>query len=578
MAELEKLLCTDSRVEAVKKINAIIEKGGGGTGLQMFDTILKDHVLTYEESKGLALQGTYVYKEAIAGSRYGYADFYNKVIEEYNEATETETVNSVNVKVHSNGHKFYDISQKDQVDEIFTSTGMAWMYGIDQENERVFLPRDTEKIHGKLLDSGVNGTEWYRVYSDGFCQQGGLSPAIGVGGTVTVTLLKKFANSDYTLLCSWVSGGNASVDDNPIPNSKTTTGFKIYATVHGANDGYKLQAHWQASGYVNLGNSVEVEKHTYICVGNSEVTSSITEVVEVTTTENDTTPLFTGMYFDFTPNNVAWLKAGQQANSGGVYTTAYNELVNELASPKYGLKVVNEVDMIAGIDYSEYWKVNQIDMTFITPTAISNKALSGAVVGNGMTMGLTNGSTNYGLVANNQTNNPYSIVATSKYGTSVGDTTTPSGYSSTYSTLGITTDASKSGIIAEQSTAQLYFKVANAVQNLELLDAGEVLEALADKIGRQDCKAYIVETYQNGISWYRVYSDGWCEQGGMVSNATRCYFLKPYNNYDYELHLQVVGSGNYASTVLDTSSDGTSFLAGNNLGWGMHWRACGYIS
>ena len=33
MAELEKILCTDSRVEAVKKINAIIEQGGGGGGL-----------------------------------------------------------------------------------------------------------------------------------------------------------------------------------------------------------------------------------------------------------------------------------------------------------------------------------------------------------------------------------------------------------------------------------------------------------------------------------------------------------------------------------------------------------------
>jgi gas vesicle protein len=59
------------------------------TSFAMFDTILKDHVLTYEESKGLALQGTYVYKDAIAGSRYGYADFYNKCLEEYqNSITE----------------------------------------------------------------------------------------------------------------------------------------------------------------------------------------------------------------------------------------------------------------------------------------------------------------------------------------------------------------------------------------------------------------------------------------------------------------------------------------------------------
>lgn len=30
------------------------------SSISMFDTVIKDHILTYEESKGLALQGTYV--------------------------------------------------------------------------------------------------------------------------------------------------------------------------------------------------------------------------------------------------------------------------------------------------------------------------------------------------------------------------------------------------------------------------------------------------------------------------------------------------------------------------------------
>ena len=125
-------------------------------GLNMFDTILKDHVLTYEESKGLALQGTYVYKEAIAGSRYGYPDFYNKCLEEYTEATETETVNGVTVKVHSNGHKFYDISDKTGIDDFFNTMGLAWFYGIDTENKRIFLPRNNwfEQATGESSEVG----------------------------------------------------------------------------------------------------------------------------------------------------------------------------------------------------------------------------------------------------------------------------------------------------------------------------------------------------------------------------------------------------------------------------------------
>lgn len=50
-------------------------------------------------------------------------------------------------------------------------------------------------------------------------------------------------------------------------------------------------------------------------------------------------------------------------------------------------------------------------------------------------------------------------------------------------------------------------------------------------------KPHIVETYVNGTSWYRVYSDGWCEQGGQVSlndaTSTAVTFLKPFLNTNY---------------------------------------------
>ena len=62
-------------------------------------------------------------------------------MEEYHEASTTETVNGITVKVHSNGHKFYDIADKSAVDEYFNTMGSAWFYGIDTELERIFLPR-----------------------------------------------------------------------------------------------------------------------------------------------------------------------------------------------------------------------------------------------------------------------------------------------------------------------------------------------------------------------------------------------------------------------------------------------------
>lgn len=131
-----------------------------------FDTKLSDHVLTYEESKGWALQGTYVYKEALAGSRYGYPDFYAKCLEEKNDAVATEVTlgsSTITMYVASNGHQYYDIADKNIVDVFFDSIGMAWFYGIDTENERIFLPRnnyfeqltdDISKV-GKSIEAGL---------------------------------------------------------------------------------------------------------------------------------------------------------------------------------------------------------------------------------------------------------------------------------------------------------------------------------------------------------------------------------------------------------------------------------------
>lgn len=78
------------------------------------------------------------------------------------------------------------------------------------------------------------------------------------------------------------------------------------------------------------------------------------------------------------------------------------------------------------------------------------------------------------------------MVQGTNYGASVGAAHSNTSSLQQSLMIGITTDPTKSGMIvnlssAKSTTAQLYFKVANAVENLELLDAGEVLETLADK-------------------------------------------------------------------------------------------------
>lgn len=63
--------------------------------------------------------------------------------------------------------------------------------------------------------------------------------------------------------------------------------------------------------------------------------------------------------------------------------------------------------------------------------------------------------------------------------------------------------------------------------------------------------AVIIENYVNGTSWYRIYSDGWCEQGGnlTVNQKATIKFLKPFKNKPLFVFTHPYG------TPTDNSSD-----------------------
>ena len=75
-----------------------------------------------------------------------------------------------------------------------------------------------------VVESYVNGTEWYRVYKSGWVEQGG-----SVSGTsgVTVIFLKPFVNTNYTITSSvTASSSSDSYFSALVMGTKTTTDFK----------------------------------------------------------------------------------------------------------------------------------------------------------------------------------------------------------------------------------------------------------------------------------------------------------------------------------------------------------------
>ena len=100
-----------------------------------------------------------------------------------------------------------------------------------------------------------------------------------------------------------------------------------------------------------------------------------------------------------------------------------------------------------------------------------------------------------------------------------------------------------------------------------------------------DKVAVVVQNYRSGTSWYRVWSDGWIEQGGRVSisqdTQTTVTLLKPFSNTDYMVlisasksGLQIGGDGNF--TVEYISSSQFKWGNGDDFSGTGIWYACGY--
>ena len=77
------------------------------------------------------------------------------------------------------------------------------------------------------------------------------------------------------------------------------------------------------------------------------------------------------------------------------------------------------------------------------------KAHTGAVVGNGITLGLTDGSAKYGLSFASGGYGSYNTTNTNAYGKSLPSTYSGGTYPVNAKNLGIDTDGTKSGLIVE---------------------------------------------------------------------------------------------------------------------------------
>ncbi len=101
---------------------------------------------------------------------------------------------------------------------------------------------------------------------------------------------------------------------------------------------------------------------------------------------------------------------------------------------------------------------------------------------------------------------------------------------------------------------------------------------------RNDLVAAVVQNYLNGSSWYRVWSDGFIEQGGAIKNANTpisITFAKTFTDANsVRVLFDVVNTGNaqaYCLNEIPTVSGFKIFRYGGSMTTPyVNWFACGY--
>ena len=129
--------------------------------------------------------------------------------------------------------------------------------------------------------------------------------------------------------------------------------------------------------------------------------------------------------------------------------------------------------------------------------------------------------------------------------------------------------------IYAKSNGSLYFFVASVAQNTPLANLGRIEEQFAQR-------KVVVETYKNGFSWYRVWSDGWIEQGGHLAvnvAATNVQLLKQYKDATYTTVGCQANTNDAGFHTINVAALSTTHIQIRQTAVGtplVNWYACGY--
>lgn len=273
-----------------------------------------------------------------------------------------------------------------------------------------------------------------------------------------------------------------------------------------------------------------------------------------------------------------WEWLTDNANNEAIRSVTVTQYEEEIA--QYGICsgfVISENDVRLPL-----WKGYQTPMGDSVP-----------VVGNGIALGLTNGS-NFGSPVDAASDYNF---APNGYGVAVGSSVSPARIG-TNTAVGVTTDPEKSGLIADTSGYAkdgLYWciQVYNAATALSEQESAQLasqmqMKAQTDFGNVAENLDFVVESWNDTVgNWYRKYRSGWVEQGGYIAPQSVNWLktitlFKPFGNDVYSVSTAMIepshaSGARYIRIVTTTKTsieiEGSYTATSNTIG--CFWHACG---
>lgn len=343
-----------------------------------------------------------------------------------------------------------------------------------EENWQAEVTNSPYGLCDKFVIDDALGTIRLPKYPDWSIREVGQAPVIGNGMTLGLT---DGTNNYGTTVFGYHSnvargvsptneyggnvGGNGTfatyVTNNVLSGvTQDPTKSGIIADLVNANTEDRLQGNW----FIQVATGVEESVDT-------------TREIEL----NNPFSLLDYKWSEYELSNASWLLSNGAFHSGATYVAVYELLLKIYngTETKEGISVKLNTETYEDSDFV----LNTADTTFRLPIKV--KLASGsAVVGNGMTLGLTNGTDNLGLALNQPYNSgTYLTAKVDAYGTTEGSSYTFDSVNYA-TTTGVTADPTKSGIETSSQDLKLYFYVGETIQDANVVNASGVLTRIAE--------------------------------------------------------------------------------------------------